>query len=100
MKKVYAKLSDQLAANGLNPTQKSDSLGPFESMADQFRSVMNFAHREDQRSWQRRMSFTRTFIKMLRRSRSRGGEAMTSISMVSSCSAGRVFRRTSGRARP
>jgi HK97 family phage major capsid protein len=39
--KVYAKLADQLAANGMKPTQKSDSLGPFSSLRDQMRAVYN-----------------------------------------------------------
>jgi HK97 family phage major capsid protein len=36
---VYAKLSDQLAASGLKPTQRSESLAPFTNLADQMRSV-------------------------------------------------------------
>jgi HK97 family phage major capsid protein len=40
-KKVYAKLSDQLLANGFKPTQKSDSLAPFASLAEQLRAVFN-----------------------------------------------------------
>jgi HK97 family phage major capsid protein len=39
--KVYAKLSDQFAANGMKPTQKSDSLAPFSSLRDQLRAVYN-----------------------------------------------------------
>ncbi len=37
----YAKLSDQLLASGIKPTQKSDSLAPFHSLGDQLRSVRN-----------------------------------------------------------
>ena len=39
--KVYAKLSDQLLANGFKPTQKSDSLAPFASFHEQLRAVFN-----------------------------------------------------------
>lgn len=38
-KKVYVKLSDQLFASGIKPTQKSDSLPPFASFAEQLRAV-------------------------------------------------------------
>jgi HK97 family phage major capsid protein len=38
-KKVYAKLSDQLFASGIKPTQKADSLPPFTSLAEQLRAV-------------------------------------------------------------
>lgn len=38
---VYAKLSDQLLASGMKPTQKSDSLAPFASLGDQLRAVFN-----------------------------------------------------------
>lgn len=41
--KVYAKLSDQLVASGLQPTQKADSMAPFASLADQLRCVRNAA---------------------------------------------------------
>ena len=40
-KKVYAKLSDQMLASGIKPTQKSDSLGPFSSLADQLHAIYN-----------------------------------------------------------
>jgi HK97 family phage major capsid protein len=39
--KIYNKLSDQLLASGMKPTQKSDSLAPFNSLGDQLRSVAN-----------------------------------------------------------
>ncbi len=39
--KVYQKLSEQMFASGMKPTQKSDSLGPFTSLADQLRAVFN-----------------------------------------------------------
>jgi HK97 family phage major capsid protein len=39
--KVYAKFSDQLLANGMKPTQKSDSMAPFSSLKDQMRAVYN-----------------------------------------------------------
>lgn len=39
--KIYNKLSDQLLASGLKPTQKSDSLAPFANLGDQLRSVRN-----------------------------------------------------------
>lgn len=41
--KIYSKLSDQLLASGMKPTQKSDSLAPFLNLADQMRAVYNFA---------------------------------------------------------
>ena len=40
-KKVYAKLSDQMFASGMKPTQKSDSLAPFTSLAEQLHSIFN-----------------------------------------------------------
>ena len=40
-KTVYAKLSDQIVANGMKPTQKSDSLAPFASFAEQLRAVFS-----------------------------------------------------------
>ena len=38
---VYAKLSDQLLASGLRPTQRADSMAPFASLEEQLRSVYN-----------------------------------------------------------
>ena len=40
-KKIYAKLSDQMFASGMKPTEKSGSLPPFASLADQLRAVYN-----------------------------------------------------------
>jgi len=39
-KRVYARFSDQLLANGLKPTQKCESLAPFASLSDQLRAVL------------------------------------------------------------
>ena len=41
-KKIYAKLSDQLFANGLKPTQKSDSMKPYSGLAEQLHDVYMF----------------------------------------------------------
>lgn len=38
-RKIYAKLSDQLFANGLKPTQKSDSMKPYSSLAEQLHDI-------------------------------------------------------------
>src|SRR5579863_9995982 len=38
-KKVYAKLSDQLVASGMKPTQSCESLAPFGSLSEQMRAV-------------------------------------------------------------
>lgn len=40
-KKVYAKLGDQMVANGMKPTSRSGELAPFESLADQMRAIRN-----------------------------------------------------------
>jgi len=42
-RRIYRKLSDQLLASGMRPTQKSDSLAPFGSLAEQLRAVYNSA---------------------------------------------------------
>lgn len=39
--KIHAKLSDQMLASGMKPTQKSDSLPPFASLAEQLRAIFN-----------------------------------------------------------